>query len=106
MLFRSSQNVSISTQNNFITVIQGTDVSQNARMTIIEGTDVAQNTRLTVIEGTDSSQNARMTIIEGVDVTQNAATAATDNKMQSAYAHANNANVTAKAAYDNSNTNR
>ena len=37
-----SQNVSISTQNSFITVIQGVDVGQNARMTIIEGTDVGQ----------------------------------------------------------------
>jgi flagellar biogenesis protein FliO len=52
-----SQNVSINTQNSFITIIQGVDVGQNNRMTIIEGTDVSQNTRMAIIEGTDVGQN-------------------------------------------------
>jgi hypothetical protein len=41
-----SRNVSINTQNSFITIIQGVDVGKNNRMTIIEGTDVSQNVRL------------------------------------------------------------
>jgi hypothetical protein len=73
-----SQNVSINTQNSFISIIQGVDVGQNSRMTIIEGTDVSQNARITIIENTDVSQNVRldfsntrMNIIDGVDVGQN-----------------------------------
>jgi translation initiation factor 1 (eIF-1/SUI1) len=78
-----SQNVSINTQNSFITIIQGVDVGQNNRnddyrryrckskhridysnaaITIIQGIDVSQNARMTIIEGVDISQNSRMSI--------------------------------------------
>jgi hypothetical protein len=74
----ASQNVSINTQNSFITIIQGVDTTQNTRLTVIEGTDTSQNTRMAVIEGTDASQNVSIatqnsfiTIIQGVDTTQN-----------------------------------
>jgi len=99
------------TQNTSISVIQGTDASQNVRLdysnaaiTIIQGTDVTQNARMTIIEATDVSQNARMTIIEATDVTQNTAIAATDGKMQNAYAKANTGTVLAQAAFDYANT--
>ena len=80
-----------------------------ANLTI--GVDATQNTRLTVIEGTDSSQNTRIdysntaiTIIQGVDLGQNTAIAATDGKMQNAFAKANTGTVLAQAAFDAANT--
>ena len=69
-----------------------------AQANVTIGVDATQNTRLTVIENTDLSQNVRLdysntaiTIIQGIDLTQNTAIAATDGKMNSAYAKANNA---------------
>jgi hypothetical protein len=73
-----SQNVSINTQNSFITIIQGVDLSQNVRldfsntrMNIIDGVDAGQNARMTIIEGVDVTQNTRLTVSEGVDLSQN-----------------------------------
>jgi hypothetical protein len=73
-----SQNVSINTQNSFITIIQGVDVGQNSRMLVIEGTDTSQNvrldfsnTRMTIIEGVDVTQNTRLSVAEGTDLSQN-----------------------------------
>jgi hypothetical protein len=106
-----SQNVSINTQNSFITIIQGVDDGQNTRMTIIEGTDTSQNARITIIEGVDVTQNTRLTVSEGVVLSQNVrldysntAIVATDGKMQSAYNQANTGTVLAQAAFDAANT--
>jgi hypothetical protein len=73
-----SQNVRLDYSNTAITIIRGTDIGQNNRMTIIENTDVSQNVRLdysnsaiTIVQGVNVSQNARMTIIEGTNASQN-----------------------------------
>ena len=84
------------TQNTRLNVIENTDLSQNVSIT-------TQNSFITIIQGTDVSQNARMTIIQGVDLGQNTAISSTDGKMQSAYNQANTGTVLAQAAYNQSN---